>query len=249
MFNHNLPNRLLIFLVIILLPALLSCASKSPSTEFAEANREGYTIQVGAFKNINNAARFADSLDKQGLDAFVFKEKGIYKVRFGNYSSRDEARKRGKALQKKGKFADFFVVAPESYSYSQKSSKGTSYVRNEIVKTAQGYIGVPYVWGGNTKAGIDCSGLTRAVYRLNGISIPRVSREQFNSGKYIKKSDLQKGDLVFFGTAKRGTVNHVGIYIGGNKFIHAPSRGKTVRTANLNDAYWKKVYLGGRTYL
>lgn len=237
------------FAVVVFLLALCGCASKSVSVSGADVQREGYTIQVGAFDNVNNAARLADELDSKGFDAFLFKEDNKYKVRFGNYASKDEARERGQYLQKSGKIGGFFVVAPDSYSFSKKSVKGSSYVREQLVRTAHRYIGVPYVWGGTTTAGIDCSGLTRAVYRLNGISIPRVSADQFNSGRFVKKSSLQKGDLVFFGTARKGRVNHVGIYIGGEKFIHAPSRGKTVRQANLNDDYWKKVYLGGRSYL
>lgn len=226
--------------------------SKTKKVANDNVKREGYAIQVGAFKNVNNAARLVDSLDSGGLDAFLFKENDVYKVRFGNFNSRDKARAQGKSLQDSGRIGEFFVVIPEDYSVSKAvlfKSGGEEYIRRELFNAAHRYIGVPYVWGGTSASGFDCSGLTRAVYRLNGISIPRVSRDQYGSGKSIAKINLKVGDLVFFATSGGRKVSHVGVYIGKNKFIHAPSKGKTVRIDNLDSSYWSKRYLGGRNYL
>lgn len=214
--------------------------------------REGYSIQVGAFKNADNAGRLAEYLDKRGLDAFLFREKDVYKVRFGNFKTRDEARARGNSLKKSGSIGEFFVVVPEDYSVAKAAkfkTGGDNYIRRELVNTAHQYIGVPYIWGGSTEAGFDCSGLTRAVYRLNGISIPRVSRDQYSYGKTVGRSSMKVGDLVFFATSGGRKVSHVGVYIGGNEFIHAPSKGKTVRIDRLDSSYWSKRYLGAKQYL
>ena len=121
--------------------------------------------------------------------------------------------------------------------------------RQEIITTAQRFLGKVYIWGGTTSHGVDCSGLSYLVYKLNGIELPRVSWLQFHDGigKKIEKSELQQGDLVFFHTYRRGP-SHVGIYIGNNQFIHAsPSAGVT--TNNLNDPYFKKRYVGAKTLL
>lgn len=250
-------NRILISFLSILF--IYSCAgydfrgfsSSNDSNKLTKPKYERvYSIQAGAFKSVDLATAFTDELDRKNLDAFLFKENGLYKVRFGKYKSFNEASAAAKSLVRSRVIADYYIVSPEDLSYyrSEKLSDN-GYLRNQLVKAAHSYRGVPYKWGGNSvKSGFDCSGLTRAVYRLNGLDLPRVSRDQFRSGKAVKISKLQKGDLVFFITSGR-KINHVGVYIGDGKFIHAPSAGKTVRIANLHSSYWKKVYQGGRTYL
>lgn len=208
----------------------------------------GYTIQVGSFSQVENAGNLVDSLNLQGLDAFLFNENGAYKVRFGNYASLEIAKSQAKKYQQKGLIGDYFVVSPQKYALNKPRSKQND-VRENIVKSAHQYLGVPYRWGGTTESGFDCSGLTRAVYRLNGIDISRSSAEQYNEGKSIKKDNLQKGDLVFFATTKTSKISHVGIYIGNNEFIHAPSKGSVVSKAKLDSTYWKKAYKGARDYL
>lgn len=107
----------------------------------------------------------------------------------------------------------------------------------QAVTVGMGYLGVPYVWGGSTPAGFDCSGLTQYVYREIGISIPRNSRAQFTVGAYIPPDRvdlLLPGDLVFFGYGgDPGRVHHVGIYVGEGDYLHAPMTGQDVRVDSL----------------
>ncbi|MFL6559016.1 MAG: C40 family peptidase, partial [Bacillus sp. (in: firmicutes)] len=103
---------------------------------------------------------------------------------------------------------------------------------NTLIAAAKQYLGVPYVWGGSSPSGFDCSGFTQYVYRYVGISLPRVSRDQQDVGTRISPDDVQKGDLVFRGNP----AYHVGIYIGGGKYIHAPQTGDVVKIATYNPA-------------
>lgn len=114
-----------------------------------------------------------------------------------------------------------------------------------LLGTARTYLGTRYRWGGTSRStGVDCSGFTSSVFKKNGVSIPRTSREQATVGKAVSKSSLQKGDLVFFRT--RGSrISHVGIYVGNNKFIHASSGRGRVRTDSL-DGYYARRYAGAR---
>jgi cell wall-associated NlpC family hydrolase len=109
----------------------------------------------------------------------------------------------------------------------------------EAVAVAKRYLGVRYVWGGATPAGFDCSGLMQYSYAQVGISIPRTARSQFASGQFIPPSRtdlLESGDLVFFGYGgDPNKIHHVGMYVGGGVFIHAPSTGDVVRYASLAD--------------
>jgi len=115
-------------------------------------------------------------------------------------------------------------------------------------RTAERFVGIPYRWGGeNVVDGMDCSGFVRAVYNLCGLSIPRTSRDQFKAGEAVDRQDLQDGDLVFFGAAA-DKINHVGIYVGGGKFVHAPRRGEEIRVASVGESYFEKRYVGARRY-
>ena len=117
-----------------------------------------------------------------------------------------------------------------------------------MVMTALNFVGVRYRRGGDSEAsGFDCSGFTRHVFGRLGIVLPRRVDEQASAPSLaaVAREDLQPGDLVFFNTLRR-TFSHVGIYIGDNRFVHAPRPGGEVRTENLSFAYWAKRYTGAR---
>jgi hypothetical protein len=210
-----------------------------------------YTIQVGAFTNITNAVRLAAKLQHHGLSAYHFLgDSDLFRVRFGNYASKAIARIRAEELQAAGIIEGFYIVSPDEYAAIKDRQYGESALREDLVKTAKRYIGVDYQWGGeSSQKGFDCSGLTMVVYQLNGLELPRSSREQWNTGKPIRRSQLLKGDLVFFATSGGQSASHVGIYLGDNQFLHAPGRGGKIRISSLSGTYFSSRYLGARTYL
>jgi len=120
-----------------------------------------------------------------------------------------------------------------------------------VVRAGLDTLGTPYVWGGeDPEGGFDCSGLTQFVYReIAGLELPRTARAQRHEGTAVSKKQLKPGDLVFFATRRRGGVSHVGIYIGQNQFVHAPTRGSTVRIDSLDNRYWSRHYVAARRYL
>lgn len=118
-------------------------------------------------------------------------------------------------------------------------------INDTIVNNAFKYMGVPYVFGGTTPNGFDCSGFTQYVYKQSGISISRTTIDQYNQGTSVSKSNLIKGDLVFFKDTYRTGVSHVGIYIGDNKFIHASSS-NGVTITSLNSDYYVQHWLGAK---
>ncbi|ENH97299.1 hypothetical protein J416_04753 [Gracilibacillus halophilus YIM-C55.5] len=114
-----------------------------------------------------------------------------------------------------------------------------------IVRIAKDYIGTPYIWGGTTANGFDCSGYLQYVYNKAGKSLPRTVNQIYNSGQSIEKPSV--GDIVFFETYKPGP-SHAGIYLGNNQFIHA-GESNGVAISNLEESYWNQRYLGAKRVL
>lgn len=124
---------------------------------------------------------------------------------------------------------------------------GSAISPKKVTSYARSLIGAPYQYGGNSpKSGFDCSGFVGHVFRHTaGISLPRNARQISRHGSPVKASQLRPGDLVFYDT-NRQSYSHVGIYLGDERFIHAPSSGGKVRVEDMNLSYWKKHYNGAR---
>jgi hypothetical protein len=254
-----MKNLLLKIILLFFISFLvLSCSSRttrlypdSPIKKTRSLELMGYTIQAGAFARVENAVRLTESLKKRGLSATYFKAAdGLFKVRFGNFSTKESARLRAQSLKEAHLIEEFYIVKPEDYTVARQKQYGTNYLRDALVKTARDFIGVPYLWGGaSLETGFDCSGLTMTVYQLNGLNLPRHSKTQYDAGSPVSTKQLQKGDLVFFAGSGKEKVSHVGIYIGDGKFIHAPSQGKKICVEYLSTPFFAKRFVGGQNYL
>lgn len=154
-----------------------------------------------------------------------------------------------KAKEKKGRVLPAIKPATNLKPNRQTNLKpakstGKSATPNAIISTAKTFMGVPYVFGGTTPKGFDCSGLVQYVYKMNGVDIPRLADDQYKIGRAVSLSQLTAGDLVFFDTDSTG-ISHCGIYVGDGKFLHASSS-RGVRIDSLDNEYWKPKFVGAR---
>ena len=132
----------------------------------------------------------------------------------------------------------------EEKNTSDSSTKGS-----DVVAYAKQYLGCKYVMGGTSPSGFDCSGFTTYVYKHFGISLSRTSGAQASNGRKVEKSDLQPGDILIYRDSANSKVGHVGIYIGGNQFIHAANPRKGVIITSMSDSYYTVRYVGARRVL
>ena len=139
------------------------------------------------------------------------------------------------------------VKIPNYVDKHAEPDSGLSKEAEELLGQAKSYMGVPYVWGGATPAGFDCSGYVQYVYGQVGIELPRTADVQFNAGEEVAIGSEAPGDMVFFETYAPGA-SHVGIYLGDGEFIHASSSG-CVRISSLEEDYFKARYLGAKRVL
>lgn len=149
--------------------------------------------------------------------------------------------------QRKLLFADDVNRMLEAQADGGEIPPGVSDRIRSVLKGALALIGTPYRWGGSSPdGGFDCSGLVGYVFRTAlGIDLPRVSRAMAGNGEQVSRDELTPGDLVFF--SRRGKrVDHVGIYLGNGKFVHAPRTGRDVTVSNLDSGYWARKFMQAR---
>jgi cell wall-associated NlpC family hydrolase len=149
-----------------------------------------------------------------------------------------------RAAAKKQQSAPAPAPAPSSSSGgSSGSSAPPPATHSSVVSIALQYLGVPYVWGGASPSGFDCSGLTMYAYAKVGVYLPHNAAMQYGMGTPVSRSQLAPGDLVFF-----NGLSHVGMYIGGGRFVHAPHTGDVVKISSLSEYWYAATYVGARRY-
>jgi hypothetical protein len=248
----------------LLLPAGEACRPRlrpapPPSPPRPDATRpppsgpcpaSGFVIQVGVFVSEDNAVRLAEALKADGLDVRTVRQgTGMIKVQIGDFPTRAEAEEEGRRLLKVGRVSEFFVPAVRALRDAAPLEGREASLRRGLAETARSFIDYPYAWGGTSaREGFDCSGLAMTVYRLNGLELPRSLSDQYAAGVEVSREDVEDGDLVFFATRGGRRVSHVGIYIGGGLFIHAPGRGKAIRSDSLTSRYFADRFVGARRY-
>lgn len=129
-----------------------------------------------------------------------------------------------------------------------KGTGGSAPIAYSVTGTALSFRGAPYKNGGSDPSGFDCSGFVRYVFSQHGVTVPRTVTEQFRAGARIDQQHVEAGDLVFFTTVAPGA-SHVGIAIGGDEFIHAPSGAGEVRVERMSAPYWATRFVGARRVL
>lgn len=153
----------------------------------------------------------------------------------------------GTASSSTGTSSAAVVTTSSSSSASAVPSSATGSVTGaQILAEAQKYLGTPYVSGGASPSGFDCSGFVYYVLKQLGFSPYRTPASQYTQGTYVEKSDLQVGDIVFFANTYTSGISHVGIYAGNGQFIHAPNSRSTVSYSDLTSGYWAQHYYGAR---
>ncbi|MBR9977921.1 MAG: C40 family peptidase [Bacteroidetes bacterium] len=126
-------------------------------------------------------------------------------------------------------------VLPDNLSAGRRAVIGESY----------DWLGAPYRYAGNSKRGVDCSGLVHAIFKKFDLVLPRRSRDMYGKGRAIKRAQLQPADLVFFANTAGKGISHVGIYVGNDRFIHASTRAGVI-VSSLDDPYYTRHYAGAR---
>ena len=200
-------------------PADEAHAESSAAAQYARINVSSLNIRTGPSTNHAKAGKLYAGKVVEILEEV----NGWYRVE-GGYIS-----------------ADYVTVVDES-------ALSASSIAEQAVQLALTYLGYPYVYGGNSPKGFDCSGFTSYIYKQFGISLNRSAANQLDNGTPVSMSELIPGDLVLFKKAGTGSkrASHVGIYIGNHQFVHASTYGVGVIINDLSDAYYTTGFVGGR---
>ena len=145
---------------------------------------------------------------------------------------------------------DYSTQAEQRFrrSYEAAFDNNEQQGSQQLLRKARSAIGTPYVPGGMSPGGFDCSGFVCWAYKSVGVSLPRTARDMAAASRSIAPARLQTGDLVFFNTSGSSKYSHVGLYIGNGEFIHAPSSRGTIRTEKLSNPYFSQRFTGAHTF-
>lgn len=208
-------------LALIAATAFMGLGFASQTTKAANPT----TVKVA--KKVNHKKRVAKKAKKHVVKKA--KKRAVKK----HVSKRKISAKAAKSVKSNNMNINLHTITISSKSLNKVAKKKSSSTkrRYNLCSYANRYVGVRYVWGGTTPRGFDCSGFTQYVYRHEGKRIGRVTTQQEHAGKRIPLSKAKKGDLVFFG--RPGASYHVGIYVGGGRFIHSPQPGQSVKYTSI----------------
>lgn len=219
-------------------------ASEETSTKTLYINTETANLR----KTASTASEVVTTLSLNSAVNVISEENGWSKVKVGDkegyISSSLLSDKRQETSRSMTKFRE--KTAEESNKTENTSNVASSGNGSSVVATANQYIGSRYIYGGTAPSGFDCSGFTSYVYKKYGVSLNRTAAGQYSNGVAVSKGELQPGDLVMFG---KSGINHVGIYIGGGKMIHAANPSRGVTTDTINSGYYGTNYVGARRIL
>ena len=219
-------------------------ASEETSTKTLYINTETANLR----KTASTASEVVTTLSLNSAVNVISEENGWSKVKVGDkegyISSSLLSDKRQETSRSMTKFRE--KTAEESNKTENISNVASSGNGSSVVATANQYIGSRYIYGGTTPSGFDCSGFTSYVYKKYGVSLSRTAAGQYSNGVAVSKGELQPGDLVMFG---KSGINHVGIYIGGGKMVHAANPSRGVTTDTINSGYYGTNYVGARRIL
>jgi NLP/P60 family protein len=206
-------------------PAAKKPPSKAPASKTDDKKKDKTEAKKSTTAKTNAPAKKPDKANKKPVDT---QKKAVAQ------KSEGKREKNGKTQTEKK------TVASKTRETATNSS--VSSARTTLLNHGKKFIGTPYVWGGSSPKGFDCSGLVQYLYQKQGITIPRNSREQFS--RLPVASTPQPGDLVFF--RRNGVINHVALYLGNGKMLHAPQTGMNVRIDDMERPNWKRRYAGAR---
>ena len=218
--------------------------SEETSTKTLYINTETANLR----KTASTASEVVTTLSLNSAVNVISEENEVHKVKVGDkegyISSSLLSDKRQETSRSMTKFRE--KTAEESNKTENTSNVASSGNGSSVVATANQYIGSRYIYGGTAPSGFDCSGFTSYVYKKYGVSLSRTAAGQYSNGVAVSKGELQPGDLVMFG---KSGINHVGIYIGGGKMIHAANPSRGVTTDTINSGYYGTNYVGARRIL
>lgn len=211
---------------IITVLTLLTLSINSVAAETGYVSCNLLNVRVSP----NTSSDIVTQLEKNASFEIIYTDNGWYNIRM-------QSGKTG------------FVAAQYVTKNSTAVNSNSSDVAKRIASDAYNYIGCRYSYGSSGPSAFDCSGFTSYLYKRQGYSLPRTSNSQGSYGTYVEKQNLTAGDLVFFSNRSDRKINHVGVYVGNNNFIHASTSVRGVVIDNLGSDYYKRNYVTARRIL